>query len=249
MAKMNLLTIVQSVLNSMTADNVNSIDDTPLSSQVALEAKNVFYELIESRSQGWPHLRIETRLEGLGDTTKPTHMRIPEAVSEVYFLKYDVSKTGDSYTTIRDTKYLHPKDFLDHVYDRNSSNSNVETVTTSEGVKLFIINDAAPTYWTSFDDEYIIFDSFDNTVDTTLQGSKSVIGAYRQPSWTHSDTFTPDLPSDIFPLYLAELTNVSHIYFNQQQSIVDTKRVLRQRALQNNDSRANGERKYNFGRK
>jgi len=249
MAKMNLVTLVQSVLNSMTGDQINSIDDTPLASQIALEAKNVYYDLIESRKDGWPHLRLETQLEGLGDTSQPTHMRIPEAVSEVYFIKYDVSESGDTKTTFKDLIYRSPKDFMDYLYTRDSSASNVDTVTTGNGVKLFIYNDTAPTYWTSFDDEFIIFDSYDGEVDSSAQSSKSVIGASKEPTWTHSDTFVPDLPSNQFPLFLAELTSVSHVYFAQQQSIVDTKRSLRHRAVKNNDTRSNGESKLSFGRK
>jgi hypothetical protein len=233
----------------MTGDQINSIDDTPLSSQIAIEAKNVYYDLITSKPGGWPHLQIETQLEGLGLTTRPTHMRIPEMVNEVYFIKYDASLTGATTITYKDVLYKSPKDFLDYVHARDSSADNIDIVTTVQNVKLFIINDQAPTYWTSFDDEYIVFDSYDSEVDSSLQTAKSVIGASKEPTWTHSDTFIPDLPSGQFPLFLAELTSVSHIYFAQQQSIVDGKRALRQRAVNNNDTRSNGEKRHNFGRK
>jgi hypothetical protein len=245
--KMNLITMVQSVLNSMGGDKVNSIDDTPRSTEIAIEAKNVFYDLVHS--QEWAHLHLETQLTGLGDTSKPSHMLIPESVAEIYKLKYDVSLTGATNTTYRDIIYKLPNEFLDHVYNRDSSASNIKTVTTDNSVKLFILNDTAPTYWTSFDDEYIVFDSFDSAVDTTLQTSKSVITAYKEPTWTHSDTFIPDLPSSKFPLFLSELTNACHIYYLQQGSQVDSRRSLRQRAMQNNDSRSNTKRKHNFGRK
>lgn len=245
---MNLITMVQSVLNSMNADNVNSIDDTPRSTQVALEAKNVFYDLVHQPNE-WDHLKSKDQLIGLGDTDKPTHTQLPENVSEMYCVKYDVSALGATRTNFKDIVYKTPKEFLDLTYNRDSSASNVQTVTTDDSVKLYIFNDKAPTYWTSFDDEYIVFDSFDNTVDSTIQENKTVILVYREPSWTHSDSFIPDLPADKFPLFLAELTSVCHIYFNQQQSPVDSRRSLRQRASQNNDSRTNTKERHNFGRK
>lgn len=50
MAKMNLLELVQDILNDLNADNVNSIDDTIESQQVAQIVKSTYFALMHVRN-------------------------------------------------------------------------------------------------------------------------------------------------------------------------------------------------------
>ena len=53
--KMNLLEITQDILNDMDGDEVNSIDDTFESAQIAQIIKSTYYAIISNRN--WPHTR------------------------------------------------------------------------------------------------------------------------------------------------------------------------------------------------
>src|SRR3546814_4993160 len=69
---------------------------------------------------------------------------------------------------------------------------------------LTIRTDAAPTYFTSFDDKTLIFDSYDSAVDSTLQKSKVQVYAYTIPAWVHADDAIPDLPEMAFSVLVEE---------------------------------------------
>jgi hypothetical protein len=198
MATETLLDLIQDILSDMNSDEVNSIDDTVESLQAASILKDTYFYLLEEHERFWT--RTLTVLES-ATTAFPTRMRLPDNVSEIGWIKYDRQTASATAVDIDKIKYLDPSDFLDRLYRRNEDDSNVETYTDSNNVKYLIVNDAAPSYWTTFDDEYIIFDSYDTAVESNLQSHKSVIFAFVTPTWTMSNTFTPDLPDHMFPLF------------------------------------------------
>lgn len=202
MPKFTLLEIVKDILNDMDSDEVNSINDTLESLQVAQIIKSTYYHLI-SGDEYWPHLKQTMQLTASGDSTRPTHMKMPDDVQKINWIKYNKRKSTDTKDKYEDTLYKDTKDFLDMLNQRDSSSATITSVTDFGGVTLFIKNNAGPSFWTSFDDEYIVFDSYDNTVDTTLQQAKTQVEGYREPTWSSIDSFVPDLPSKAF-IYLLE---------------------------------------------
>ena len=86
----------------------------------------------------------------------------------------------------------------------NEENANVDLVTDFGGAVYPIRNDVPPTYWTSFDDEYIVFNSYDSSVEATVQNSNSQATGYIEKSFTFSDSFVPELPTEAFASLLAE---------------------------------------------
>lgn len=235
MSKMTLLEIVQGTLNAMDSDDVASIDDTVESSQVALIAKEVFYEIVSQRD--WPFLRTTFSLTGLADTTRPTYMELGENYSKIEWVKYNK----------KDVTYLDPKSFRDMLDMR------VETtgVVDANG---FVLN-RDPLYYTTYDDELMVFDGYDSAADTTLQSSKSVCYGTVVPSWTHEDTFIPDFPAKMFPTYLAEVKSVAFLNLKQQANQKEERKAQRGRSTFQNESwrTAAGEYKFNtyinYGRK
>jgi len=248
MAKLTLLKITNSTLSSMDSDEINSINDTEEALQVARVVEEVYFEMMSQKD--WPHLKLIRELDGVSDSDKPSHLQLPAGVAEIKKVKYDVSTVTATDVSIGDIRYLEPESFISLVHQRRSNDTNVQTVTTDEGVPLFIKNDTPPTYWTSFDNEFLIFDSFDSAVDTTLQGSKSIVFAVRIPAFTQTDAFIPDLPESMFPLLLAEVKRSCHLYFKQQDSVMDAKRSLRGFNRMRSESwRTHDPRKVtNFGR-
>jgi len=223
--RLTLLEIVQRVLDAMNHDNVNSISDTIESSQIAEEARVVYYDLMD-RSD-WPHLLKMLPMESVVDVTRPNYLKIPTDVVRIDDLRYEATESGASFREFVTVTYLEPTEFLDLVLTRRTSESNVITVPTFSDVDLFIIDDEAPTYWTTFDDEYLVFDSYDKGVDTTMQGGKSLARVKQIPTWTNFDTFIPDIPDHMFSTYIAEVTAASFMYWKQGASPVDERRAAR----------------------
>lgn len=211
--KYTLLEMVQDILSEMDSDEVNSIDDTIEAQQVAQVIKTCYFEMIANRN--WPHLRKLIQLEPSLDTTRPVYLKIPKNVKELEFVRYDVTKATSANQEWKTLKYKEPLAFLDYVSARNSSNDNVVKVSDYSGVQLLVVNDQAPSYWTSFDDVHLVVDSYDKVVDDTIKQSKTACSAYTNPSWERSDTSVPDLPIEAFPALLEEAKSTAFIALKQ----------------------------------
>lgn len=229
MQKLTLLEIVQSTLASMASDQVNSITGSDEALVVAEIAKDTYYEIL-SRDD-WPFLKKVRTLDAYGSTTYPTFMKSPVPVAYIKNIRYNTRKSSDTFDKYSEIQYFEPDEFLDRIYSRTSSNTNTTTLTTPDGIKLYIINNQPPSFYTSFDDEVIVFDAYDSSVDATLQASKSTCITVEVPNWTSSDTFTPELPHQMFPMFLAEVKAAAHQYLKQQGSPTDAKRALRGSSL------------------
>lgn len=223
--RMTLLKIVQRTLDAMNHDSVNSISDTVESRQIAEEARIVYYELMDR--EDWPHLIKLLPLEAVPGLEYPNYLTIPENVVRIDQIKYEATEYGDTRRQFRDVKYLEPNEFLDMIYLRNSDEDNVEEVEDIDGTVLLVINDQAPTYWTTFNDEHIVFDSYDNEVSDTLLEAKSLCLAKQIPTWETDDTFIPDMPDQMFSTYVSEVTAASFTYWKQGQSVKDEQRAMR----------------------
>lgn len=251
MAKMTHLEMVQDILNDMDSDEVNSVSDTVESQQVGQVLQTTFFELMANKV--WPHLRSLFRLNGLSSTSTPTHMVLPENVrnlDNIISIKYNKRRTSDTKDRFEAVIYKGMEDFLTITNGYDSSDSTVQIVTDTGGATIYIKNDRAPEYWTSFDDENIVFNSFDSTMDTTLQSSKTQLVGYREATYSQNDDFTPDLPSKYFPMFLAEAKSVC---FNALKQIINEKaeqQTTRQkRYLSQEGWRANSQNRYpNYGR-
>lgn len=229
MAKRTLLAMTQNILSAMDSDEVNSISDTVESLQVAEVIRETYEELFQNTVI--PEFKILAQLEGLGDTDKPTYMRIPDNMDKIEWIKYDYETDGTTYETIT---YLTPAEFFEFTVKRAGSDSTVE-VTDDSGVKIWIVDNVNPTYWTTFDDEYIVFDSYNSDLDSTMQTSKSLTYGPRIYEFTMEDDFIPHLDSNLFPMLLAEAKSVCFANFKQMPNAKEEQRSRRQRVRVQND--------------
>ena len=140
---------------------------------------------------------------------------------------YDITESTDTDTYYKKIIYLDPVKFIDYTNTRKSSDADVISVSIDSGPTLLINDDLEPTYWTTFDNEYVVFDSYDADEDTTLQQSKTQVLYHKTPTWTESDSFTPDLDEKLFPTYLAEVKRRCFLYFRQTPSAVDERSARR----------------------
>lgn len=227
MARMSVLDMVQDILNDLDSDEVNSINDTAEALQIAQILETTFYEIIRSRS--WPHLKTLVTLTASGSSAKPTHMSLEDEVQELLWFNYDKKKSGDTDPSFQPVTYITPEEFIDYINQRNSDNSNIDEITDYSGVTLLIRNDTAPTYYTSFDEENIVCDSYDSDVDTTLQSSKTQAYVYVEPTFSQTDVYVPDLPDKAFSYYLAEAKSVAFNALRQAPNPKEEQRSRRQR--------------------
>lgn len=211
--KKSLLDIVQDILNDLDSDAVNDINDTVESQQVAQIVRTCYENLIAPRN--WPHLKKLIQLEASGSLDKPNYLRVPDNIKEVIVIRYDCKKLNEDPIQLKDLTYKEPDSFLRFVSQRNSSLPNVSTITDFSGSKLLIVNDQAPTYYTSFDDKYVVTDSYNQDIDSTLQSSKTQCLAYVHPTWEHNNDFIPNLPAEAFPALIEEAKSTAFVVLKQ----------------------------------
>lgn len=183
---MNLLEAINSVLSATKSFPVADWNDTAESRVVADIIKRQLKILTNDRDI--KELKSLRTLDSLSDTTKPTSFVYPDKVDEVYWIKYK-----DSNSKYQLVHYLDPIEFINKT-DTNDPTSTNSQLVDMNGVKITITNNRGPKYWTSFDDQTIIMDSFDSSVDNTLQESKVQAYVREYPEFTLSNTF--ELPID-----------------------------------------------------
>jgi len=213
MAKMTLLEMTQDILSDMDSDEVNSINDSVESLQVAQIIKTTYYNIIDGRDYDFLYELFQ--LDSSGDSNRPTHMKLPENIIDLKYIKYNTRTSTDTKDKYLKVKYLNPEDFMEIVDTRDSSKSNVTVVSDTTGISINVKNDKAPEYFTSFDDEYLVFDSHDSVVDSTLTNSKTQCHGKRSVVFSITDSFTPDLPVQMFSYLLAEAKSTAFVTLKQ----------------------------------
>lgn len=246
---MDLLTMTKDILSVMDGDEVNSISDTEEATQVAKVIIRTFNAMVSNTT--WFNTRKGLTLVALSNSSIPTHIRLNDDVKELSFINYNKRKLADTKDVYRELKWKNPEDFLRYVNARDNSKANCQTVIDYSGIELFILNDKAPDYYTSFNDKDIIFDSFDNEVDTTIQESKIQAVGFVVPSLAEADGSVIDLPPDAMSMLLEESTKKAQWWVRQMQDPVAEQEAKRQKTwMARKQWRVNGGIKYpNYGRK
>lgn len=227
MAKRTLLDIVQDILSDMNSDGVNSIGDTIEAQQVANIVRSTFYNCWNDRI--WPHTGSLLKFDSSADSSKPTHMTLAESLIRVEWVKYDVRKLPEDRIEYREIRWLEPREFIEYLMNRNPDNDNVQTVFDYNGTPLFIVDDQGPSYFTSFDDEHLVFDSYNKHADSILQQSKVQAFGYTEPSWSMTDDFVPDVPSKSFQYFVAECKSTAFLKIKEVFSQKDEQTSVRQK--------------------
>ena len=226
--KQTVLELVQDILSDMSDDNVNSINDSLESLQVAQIVKSTFYELIGNKN--WPHLKKLSTLRMAGDSTKPTHMVVGENVKELLSVEYDKRETNTSTELkYKEVPYVLPDDFLAQTNYHKTTDTDVISVADYSGAVFNIKTDQHPTCYTSFDDEHVVFNSYDSAVEDTLQETRNRIWVVESPSFSMVDTHVPDLPEEAFPALLAEAKSSCFARLKQMEEGKSEQQSRRQR--------------------
>lgn len=242
--KKTLLEIVQQILSDMDSEDVNTLSDSVEALQIAKIVEQTFYDMIASRK--FPEHESLIKLTAASDPTTPTHFSFPENVKEITDLWYDVSTDGSF--EYRKLRWCEPRDFLLTTDKRSTDYDNVSDL--SAGTNLRIFNDRQPTFYTSFDDQNIVVDSYDSTLETNLQESKVRAFGTTYPVFSISDTYTPDVDATMFPMLIQEAKSRS---FSALKGGIDQKieqAARRMKVHSQNDRYKNRKQaqRYGYGR-
>lgn len=211
MADTTLLDVVQKLLSDMDSDTVNTISETIEATQVANVVKDCYEQIMDEHRMFGQHKLFN--LEGVSDTDRPTHLRIPEGYFNLQWVKYDNRLDVADDPEFVHIQYVDPEEFITRTNMRRESDANVEKVTDFDGAYLFIANDKSPDFYTTFDNDYIVCDSYNSDVESTLMESKTqAFGQYR-PDLTLSDNSVIDLPKHLMSLLMAEARETCFEYF------------------------------------
>ena len=248
MSKYTLLEMVQDILNDTGSDPVNSINDTPEALQVAQIVKTTYYNLVSNRN--WPQEKRSFVLDNVSDAATPTHLQLPSACKELTSFFYDQKRAASDRKRLIAMNYVTPEEFLDRSNSYNEDNANVQLVVEFGGVTFKIRNDVPPTWWTSFDDNYIVMNSFDSVVESTVQNSNSQSTGYFEEVFTFSDAFVPTMPTEAFASLLASSKAQAWLVLRQEQNVRIEREAKKQSTwLSRKAGVADGGVKYpNYGR-
>jgi len=247
--KKTLLEIVQKILSEMDGDEVNSIGDTEESAQVTRIVVSTYDNMISNGT--WPHTRRAVTLSNSGDNLLPTHLTLPDNVRELVFLKYNNALITETARDYQEVEYLKPDDFLREINTRDSDQASVTIVIDPSGTELLIDNETMPRFFTSFDGETLVFDSYVLSTEATLQASNVQAVAFIQPELLLLDTAVPDLPVDAQSMLIEEATSRCQAKIRQFNDVKSEQEAGRQRRWMSGKSwRVNGGMSYpNYGKR
>ena len=125
------------------------------------------------------------------------HFKYPSDTKHIERVEYNIGTVAKK--DFREVEYIDPVVFLDRM---DETGLLVETY--DGNLDIFVRTDQPPRFYTSFDDEYIIMDSYDSDVEATLQSSKIRAFGSTYPSFSQVDSFEPDIDNTLMPYLLAE---------------------------------------------
>ncbi len=120
---------------------------------------------------------------------------------------------GYQYVTI-----IPVQQFLDMTSAFNPTDNNVNSFqfrVNEENFKFYYRNDHQPQYCTVLENFYVIFDSFDNTQDSTLEASKTQCYGQLIPTFLMQDNFIPIMDGKQFQLLLNEAKSLAFYELKQ----------------------------------
>ena len=229
--KYTLLEMVQDILSAMDSDEVNAINDSIEAQQVARIIKNCYndittdvefpeqYSLLQLDSSGnadkpvvmsipegydsieW--IRYDKHGNGTSGSSSSGSWTSPDGVTIYYGpseANFGSAATGETHQQFREIVFLPREKFFDLVQSYNSNDPTTTTYTV-DGVPLLCRNDKMPDFWTVLENRTIVFDSYDSTVDITLQSSKTMCHGKVSTAFNMSDAWIINL-DDKYTSYL-----------------------------------------------
>lgn len=227
--KYTLLEMVQDVLSSMDSDEVNSINDTTESMQVARIVRSCYFDVVSVKL---PELTTLYQLNATTDPTKPVMMTLPSNVHSIMTLKYDKATVDHPDQDFTMLTPLTNEDFFNMTHMLSLSEDNVASMELNIQGDLFNFlyrTDKHPDYYTVIGDDTFLFDSFDSTIDNTLQKSKTFAIGEKESVFNLTDSYVIDLDESQHIWLLNEAKTLAFVEMKQSQHPVAERTAKRQR--------------------
>lgn len=191
-----LLKVVQEILNSIDGEEVDSISDTTESYNVAQIVKATFENLVSG--QDFRELVKPFTMTAIG-SSKPTLMERPDDIIDIKWVKYNVKSSTDVYPVLRTLDFVEIEDFLSLTVENlpQTSDTNIGSFTqnvSGSNIVFYYRKNKGPSFYTTIDDKYLIMDSYDSSVESSLQESKTYCLGQYKPTFTLTDGF--EIPLD-----------------------------------------------------
>jgi hypothetical protein len=250
-----LLDMTQHILSAMDSDEVNSISDTIESMQVAELIRQVYYDV--STDLGLPEHETLIELNASGDNLKPVLMNIPEHVTRVSNIMYDIRGTDDTIDLPdwKQLKCLSLNEFITmtQAFRGNDDVGSMQVDAGGDTFEFLHYTDRAPTYFMTFDDQQIIFDAYDRTLDTTLQKSKTLCYGSKYSQFMMQDNYIPDLDPTQFSYFINKAKVRAFAELKQQanqEAAGEARRqkIIVQKRMNKAPHQSMFERRINYGR-
>jgi len=247
--KRTLLQVTQEYLDATSGFYVDSIFDTDESQQVAKIAERVYYRMVQEYDNLLFTMK-EMTLDSASDPDRPNYMLLPQDIQKIQESKiyYNVSRDPLK-LDYRLVQYLPPIDFLDKALHSSTSTSII--VEGFDHSFMAVQTTQFPTYCTSFDNKYVVFDSFHSDYDTSLQSSKSKIVVSGEEVFLQEDDFIIPVPSHLSEAYLDMFLNEALTLVHQQPigMIATRARASKIKLQQDNRSLGQSRGKKSYGRR
>ena len=251
MPKKTLLQIVQKVAQKINSDEVTSLTE---GSVEILDIAEMCREVLEDLSirNDWEFLKDQ--LMPLEAGTNAIELTIPDNVKKVQTLRYRYTEGGVQ-KGFRTLTYLHPDDFLHRLQNNRPSEPNTDTITIN-GIELYPRTNRQPRYWTSFNEQTVVVDSYDAAENPTgVEATDSTILATINLDFTGSDVdgWIAPIPEQLFTLWEQECVAEGFVQFRQAENPRAERRSrrsyiqqIRKEPVTNKDE---GTKEVNYGRK
>ena len=189
-----LLEMTQEILSGMDSDEVNSLNDTIEAASVAKVIKRA-YKSIATKND-LVAAKTLFQFDSSTDIDFPTHVTKPDYIHSIEWVKYDVRESDSVPNIYKEVYWMDPEEFLYHAQANTDSPYRKEVILDS-GVKIWVWNSRAPTYYTSFDDHTFIFDAYNINIEDTIQTSKTAGYGQRTLDLVVDDLTVIDLPEHL----------------------------------------------------
>lgn len=200
-----LIDVVQRYLNATDGFWVDSIADSDEAERVALIAQEVYERVVQDTNYN-QYKRHIGKLDSVSDSDLPNYLYLDDDIFNLSesTLYYNVATSDDDKTVIwKELIYLEPLQFLRIVNANSYGDDDTTLVTDPDGQgKLVILSNSFPTYFTSFNGKYIVFDSYNSSEEDTLTSARTQIVYYKADSFSLEDDFVIPLPPDMIQGYI-----------------------------------------------
>ena len=146
-------------------------------------------------------------------------LSIPANVKRIQTVRYRFEDAGVQ-SGFRTIKYMCPDEFMTRLMNNRPTEPDTATVVIN-GVEFYPRTNRQPRYWTSFDEENVVFDSYDLAVNNAgIEATDSAILATINLDFTGSDQedWVAPIPEQLFTLWEQECVAEGFVQFRQAEN-------------------------------